>query len=438
AKDQDDALSVQDNGDGTVTVGVHISDVAAYIAPKSHFDNAARKRTFTCYLPGRTLPMIPAELTAKLSVGNQGDNLVHTVFLTVDADSGKIISARHEHSVMRGAVRLNYDEVQLYLDTKDTQNWSSKQISDIALLLDITSRMRRFRAGNEKFIDLPLPESRVICDELKNRILGIEKREQRKSEQLVEECMLAANSAVGRELAANGIPGLYRIHNAPARERVEEFSDLMYSNFGLFPGDITRRENCIKFVKSLPDDPRRPLILNMLLRSMPRAAYSAKREEHFALGKIDYCHFTSPIRRYTDLAVHQQLWNIDTQQRIRSKQVFEQLAEMCTRQEENCDAAYYAASDRMKLRYLEALLEAGDDTVYEAVVSRVSNAGLQVDVGTLGIYGFVPAEVIDRHPENARRRQRGEYRIGSTISLRLARIDFVRNSCVFVPAGRLL
>ena len=92
----------------------------------------------------------------------------------------------------------------------------------------------------------------------------------------------------------------------------------------------------------------------------------------------------------------------------------------------------------MKLRYLEFLLSSGDDTVYEAVIARVSNAGLQVDVGTLGVYGFVPAEVIDRHPENLRRRRSGEYRIGNCISLRLARIDFVRNSSIFVPSGKLL
>ena len=438
AKDQDDAVSVRKCSDGKVIIGVHIADVAAYIAPKSRFDQAAYKRTFSCYLPGRTLPMIPAELTAKLSVGNQSDNLVHSVFLTVDAATGEILSSTREHSVMRGAVRLNYDEVQLFLDTGDEQNWSSEQVRDIALLLDITAKMRKFRASKEQFIDMPIPECRVMCDELNNRILGIEKKLQRNSEQLVEECMLAANSAVGRELSEKGIPGLYRIHSAPEPDKIEEFTDIMLDNFGISPGDITVRKNCIKFISSLPDDARRPLILNMLLRSMPRASYSAKRQEHFALGKMDYCHFTSPIRRYTDLAVHQQLWNIDSQTRIRSRQTFEQLAEHCTRQEENCDAAYYAASDRMKLRYLEALLEAGDDTVYEAVISRVSSAGLQVDVGKIGVYGFIPAEVIDRHPENARRRRGEEYRIGGSISIRLARIDFARNSCIFVPAGRLL
>ena len=438
AKDQDDAVSICAGSNGTVILGVHISDVAAYIAPKSRFDQEALKRSFSCYLPGRTLPMLPAALTAKLSVGNKADNLVHTVFLTVDASSGKVLSSRREHSVMRGAVRLTYDEVQRYLDTEDEQNWPASQVRDIALLLEITAKMRRFRAENEEFIDLPIPECRVICDEVNNRILGIEKRVQRDSEQLVEECMLAANSAVGKELAARGIPGLYRIHNSPAPDKVEEFTDLMNSNFCISPGDISDRTNCIKFINSLPDDPRRPLILNMLLRSMARAEYSARRQEHFALGKMDYCHFTSPIRRYTDLAVHQQLWNCDCDMRTRSKQTFEKLAERCTLQEENCDAAYYSASDRMKLRYLETLLEAGEDRIYEAVVSRVSNSGIQVDVGDLGVYGFVPAEVIDRHPENARRRQRGEYRIGDFIRLRLARVDFVRKSCIFVPAGRLL
>ena len=438
AKDQDDAVSIGINGD-KVILGVHISDVAAYIAPKSRFDAAALKRTFSCYLPGRTLPMLPAKLTAKLSVGNAGEALVHSVFLAIDRNTGEVTDYHREHSLMNGAVRINYDEVQDFLDSgRVPGNWSPQQASDIALLLDITAKMRRFRAENEKFIDLPLPESRVICNESENVITGIEKRVQRQSEQLVEECMLAANSAVGKELVENGIAGLYRIHAAPAPDKIAEFSDMMEMNFGIVPGDISVRENCIKFINDLPDDPRRPLILNMLLRSMARAEYSSKVLEHFALGKVKYCHFTSPIRRYTDLAVHQQLWNYDNRYRLRSGAAFEDLSTYCTKQEENCDAAFYAASDRMKLRYLDMLLEAGDDTVYEGVISRVSSSGLQVDVGDIGIYGFVPAEVINRHPENARKSRRGEYRIGDYISLRLARIDFVRNSCVFVPAGKVV
>ena len=438
AKDQDDAVSICIKDD-RVILGVHISDVAAYIAPKSRFDAAALKRTFSCYLPGRTLPMLPAKLTAQLSVGGDKNALVHSVFLEVDRSSGEVAGYRREHSLMNGALRVNYDEVQEFLESgRHPDHWSTQQIKDISLLLEITGKMRSFRAEKEKFIDLPLPECRVTCNEQENLITGIEKRAQRTSEQLVEECMLAANSAVGKELAEKGIAGLYRMHAAAAPEKIAEFSDMIEINFGMVPGDISVRDNCIKFISRLPDDPRRPLILNMLLRSMARAEYSAKASEHFALGKTKYCHFTSPIRRYTDLAVHQQLWNYDNKFRLRSGAAFEELGAFCTEQEENCDAAFYAASDRMKLRYLEMLLEAGDDTVYEAVISKVSSSGVQVDVGDIGVYGFVPAEIIDRHPESARRSRRGEYRIGDYIYLRLARIDFVRNSCVFVPAGKVM
>ena len=439
AKDQDDAVSIVDLGNGTVRLGVHISDVAAYIAPRSRFDEAARKRGFSCYLPGRTLPLLPAELTAKLSVGTGGETLIHTVWLTVERTTGAVIGSSREHSLMNGAVRLNYDEVQAFLENPSTAaGWNSSRLKDISLLLEVTAKMRAYRASTEKFIDLPLPESCVMCDEVNNRILGIEKRYQRPAEQLVEECMLAANSAVGRELTEKGVAGIYRIHATPAPDKISEFSESMIEYFGIAPGDVSVRENCISFIASLPDDPRKNLILNMLLRSLPRAEYSAKPLEHFALGKTRYCHFTSPIRRYTDLAVHQQLWNFDCKYRLKSAQAIAGVAESCSAQEQICDAAYYAASDRMKLRYLEMLLEAGDDTIYEGVISKISNAGFQVDVGNIGVYGFVPAEVINRHPENARRNRRGEYHVGDFICLRLARIDFVRNSCLFVPAGRVI
>jgi ribonuclease R len=438
AKDQDDALSVSER-ENSVVIGVHISDVAAYIAPKSRFDAAALKRTFSCYLPGRTLPMLPAKLTEKLSVGSGSNVLVHTVFLEIEKSTGKIVGYSREHSLMNAAMRMNYDEVQEFLESgRHPESWSEKHCQDVALLLETSAKMREYRAKHEKFIDLPLPECHVVCDELHNRIAGIVKRVQRKSEQLVEECMLAANSAVGRELVEKSIAGLYRVHAEPTADKLVEFSETMEQNFGIRPGDISVRENCIEFIKSLPDDPRRPLILNMLLRSLARADYSSKGLEHFALGKTKYCHFTSPIRRYTDLAVHQQFWNYDCKVRLRNSHTFESLAERCTAQEEICDAASFAASDRMKLRYLEMLLEAGDDTVYEGVISRVTSYGLQVDVSECGVYGFVPMEVINRHPENARRSRRGEYHIGDYIYLRLARIDFVRNSCIFVPAGRVV
>ena len=256
-----------------------------------------------------------------------------------------------------------------------------------------------------------------------------------------EEFMLAANSAVGSELVESGVAGLFRVHPEPEPDKTMEFSDLMEEAFHLHPGNIADRKACNAFIASLPDDPRRAVILSHLLRSLPRASYAAKAQLHFALGKFRYCHFTSPIRRYPDLLVHQQLWNYDGRKRTRSSSRLEQAAQLCSEQEETCDNAFYAANDRLKLRYLQEQLESGAPNMYEGVIVKVLSAGLQVDVSELGLYGFVPVEQLRGEWFRHRRgmlseRGDGGYKPGDYIYLRLARIDFARGSAIFVPAGR--
>ncbi|MCQ2378101.1 MAG: ribonuclease R [Victivallaceae bacterium] len=443
AKDFDDALSISPHPDPKlVTLGVHISDVAAYIAPQSRFDRGAEKRGFSCYLPGRTLPMLPPGLTARISLRAGENSLAHSVFLDVDRTTGEVVASRREHSVIRVRHRLAYPDVQKFSDENVAPAaWPESLRADLRGLLDITRKMRAFRAAHENFIDLPLPETRVLCAENENRILGLDRRISAESEGLVEECMLAANSAVGNELVERGVAGIFRVHPAPETEKTMEFSDLMNDAFHLVCGDISDRKNCNGFIASLPDDPRREVILSALLRSLPRASYSAGAALHFALGKMRYCHFTSPIRRYTDLVVHQQLWNSDSKVRLRNAHTLEKIAAYCSRTEENNDAAYYAANDRLKLRYLEERLENGDDNLYESVVARVLSGGLQIDVPELGIYGFVPVEQLggrfDRQDGALRQRYgKRSYKCGDYLYVRLARIDFARGSAVFVPAGR--
>ncbi len=443
AKDFDDALSIVPGDDpNIVTIGVHISDVAAYIAPKTTFDQAAAKRGFSCYLPGRTLPMLPPALTKKISLQVGQESFAHTVFLDVDRATGEVKAFRREHSLLRIAYRLDYPAVQKFADENVAPDtWSAELRETLKVLLDVTRKMRRFRAEKEAFIELPLPEIRILCSEGENKILGLEKKLSAESEQLVEECMLAANSAVGTELIERGIAGIFRVHPEPETEKAMEFADLMQDGFHLACGDITERSNCNHFIASLPDDPRREVIMSALLRSLPRAYYAAEASIHFALGKLRYSHFTSPIRRYPDLTVHQQLWNFDSQMRLRNHHSLEKVAEMCSELEENNDNAYYAASDRLKLRYLEEKLEAGDDALYDGVIARVLSGGLQVDVPELGIYGFVPLGQLggnfDRG-KNVLHEAHGvrSYRCGDALKVRLARVDFDRNSAVFVPAGR--
>lgn len=442
AKDFDDALSIAPGKNNSeVVIGVHISDVAAFIVPKSKFDKQAEKRSFSCYLPGRTLPMLPKSLTAKISLQAGVDSRAHTVFVTVEKKTGKVLSFRRCHTLIRVDHRLNYEEVQEFLDHgKAPADWSDGLRAELQLLLDVTRKMRKFRKESEGFIDLDLPEVRVLCSEADNKILGMVSKTPRESEQLVEECMLAANSAVGIELGEKSVAGVFRVHPAPEPEKIEEFSEIMRDSFGLVPGDLTERKNCNKFLAELPDDPRRPVILSLMLRSMARAYYLEKPALHFGLGKGRYVHFTSPIRRYPDLAVHQQLWNYDTGVRTRTVATMARVAADCTAKEENNDNAYFAANDRLKLRYLEERLDAGEENFYEGVIVKVVANGLQVDIRALGMYGFVERERLPgeyRRSEHGFRQERGKsgYKPGDFIYLRLSSIDFARGSALFVPAG---
>ena len=442
AKDFDDALSIAPGRKKSeVEIGVHISDVAAFIAPKSKFDQKASKRSFSCYLPGRTLPMLPKTLTARISLQAGAHSNAHSVFLTVERATGKVLSFRRCHTVIRVDHRLNYEEVQDFLDHgKSPADWSDSLKSELTLMLDVTRKMRKYRKETENFIDLELPEIRVLCNEADNRIEGMVSKTPRESEQLVEECMLAANSAVGIELGEKSIAGIFRVHPAPDPDKIEEFSAVMQDSFGLVPGDLTERKNCNKFLASLPDDPRKPVILSLLLRSMTRAFYLEKPALHFGLGKGRYVHFTSPIRRYPDLIVHQQLWNYDIKARTRTTATMARVAADCTQKEENNDNAFFAANDRLKLRWLEERLDSGENNFYEGVVVKVVANGFQVDIRELGMYGFVERERLPgtfRRDAHGYRQERGSggYKPGDFIYLRLSSIDFARGSALFVPAG---
>ena len=224
AKDFDDALSIEDNGDGTYTAGIHIADVAAYIRPKERFDKLAGLSGFSCYLPGRTLPMLPAGLTAKISMQENQDSLAHSVFLKVDSE-GRVLSGTREHTLVKVAQRLDYDEVQEFLDRGTVGGrWLDKTPETLKLLAQVVRKMRSYREKTEEFIELALPEVRVICDEKSNTVTGIDRKISRESEQLVEECMLAANQFVGLQLPQKQLAGIYRVHPEPEMEKTVGFS----------------------------------------------------------------------------------------------------------------------------------------------------------------------------------------------------------------------
>ncbi|MEA4862733.1 MAG: RNB domain-containing ribonuclease [Victivallaceae bacterium] len=439
AKDFDDAVGViPGQSPDEIIIGVHISDVASYIAPGSEFDLEASKRGFTAYLPGRTLPMLPKTLTARISLQEGVDSMAHSVLFTVDKATGAIKKSERCHSIVHIDKRLDYESVQKFFDTGTMPDgWSEKIAEVVRTELEIAKKWREFRREHEKFIDLALPEIRIICDETTNKIIGLSSKVQRESEQLIEEYMLAANSAVAAELVARKLPGLFRVHPVPDPEKLMEFTALVTETFGIAVGDLSSRENCNKFIESLPHNELRPLLLNAFLRSLPRAFYQAEPALHFGLGKTLYSHFTSPIRRYTDTLVHQQLFSMDTNVKWKDQATLAQLGETLSEQEENNDNAYFSANDRLKLRYLDELLGKNRAPSYTGLIKKVTSAGLVVDITELGIYGFVPQSNFSapvrrrRKIKNITRARRASFNPGDLVHVQLSQVDFTKGSALF-------
>ncbi len=436
AKDFDDALSFQWDGQSdTVTVGIHIADVAAYIAPDSPLDLKARERGFTAYLPGRTLPMLPKPLAAELcSLREDQPRRAHSVFLTVSRSSGEVIGQRRVHSLIRVCKRLSFNQVEDFLQERPIPPWPPEVHDTLAGLRDTYRVMRQTRAAREEFMELESNDVRVMCAEDPPRIVGLKRSEPNESHALVEEFMLAANSAVAKELAQRRIPGVYRIHDQPRPADIDEFRRWLKDSLSIKLGSMRDRAGMNRFLEKIAKTPFRDIAASAFLRTLQRAVYAAGPGEHFGLGKSLYCHFTSPIRRYSDLLVHQQLWAADAGEPFRTPSQCGDLAKACTELEANNDSAYFAAVDRLKLRYIGQQAEANEAVYYEGIVASRQKDRLSVFIPELGLYGSIPTRSTRRPPRMpARRREQHKamhpplnYRCGEIIFVEVEKADTVK------------
>jgi len=445
AKDFDDGLSVEPGPTpGTWTVGVHIADVAAYVPRGSTLDEAARLRSFTAYLPGRTLPMLPSPLSSDQCSLIAGEpRLAHSVFFEVSDSEFGIVRTRRVRTRIRVTRRLSFEQVQRFIENGTDDGWPDTVRQAVKNLARLADGLRERRAREEEFLDLALPDVRVRCEGDPPRVVGIERVEPNQAHALVEEFMLAANVAVAQELIARRIPGMYRIHGAPKAHDIAEFRDWARRTLGDKPGDLSQRGTANRFLHRFAGTPLRDVVLGLFLCSQQRAAYSAQAGLHYGLGKDGYCHFTSPIRRYPDLLVHQQLLAYDLGLSRRGEDECRDLATHCSKAEENTDAACHAASDRLKLRHVRELVESCADPRYETIISRVVSDGLVVYVPELGLYGRIPRGSLDGEPVRLKKdtgalrspRSGKTYKCGDVIYAQVRRADVVKGTLQLQPVS---
>jgi ribonuclease R len=437
AKDFDDAISISPgNKKDECIMGIHIADVAAWIQPGSWFDKEAASRGFTSYIPGYTLPMLPKNLTKRISLTADKVTEAHTVLLTIDTNTGEIKNYKRCHSNIKVACRMTYVEVENYIKDKTVcENWAKELTDNLDFLLSTYHTFRANRKRNEKFLEIATTEIRVLRDDDTGEINGLECKKQGESNQLVEEFMLAANSAVARELTNSRIPGIYRTHPEPDEEKLEEFSAFVSQTFGISTGNLASgREACQHFLKKVAGSEYEEIIIPAFLRSMNRALYSAESGLHFGLGKGLYSHFTSPIRRYTDLTVHQQLWKYDTSKKIRGQEEMSKVALDCTEKEKNNDEAYFAANDRLKLHYLLKLMDENKLENYKGIIRHISSTAMIANIPSLGLVGYIPSHyMFKKQSKNSSGDKKEDYQPGDFITLKLEKIDLIKGDAIFKP-----
>ena len=431
ARDFDDAVYCEKEGNGWKLL-VAIADVSHYVKKQAALDDEARLRGTSVYFPDRVIPMLPEILSNGLcSLKPDVDRYSLVCELNLDA-KGKLKRASFFKGLIKSAARLTYDEMQSVVVDKDEN--ARKQRGEIVTHLDDLFQLYQLLHAERKrsgLIDFSSMESRFEFND-EGHIEAIHQVNRNEAHRLIEEMMLSANVAAGEFLQKHEIYGMYRIHETPKLEKLENVRALL-SQLGLSLGGgeepTSKDYAALMKVIRLREDAQ--MLETILLRSMPLAAYSMINEGHFGLGFPTYAHFTSPIRRYPDLMVHRAIEHIITGNASEtfqySQQAILELAEHCSMTERRAEEASRDAIQRLKCAYMEE--KVGE--TFEGMVSSVTAFGLFVVLDDIHIEGLIHISNLPvdyYHHDAITHSLRGErggkvFKLGQRLKVLLARVD---------------
>lgn len=472
AKDFDDALSVEHLEEGEVRVGIHIADVSSYVRPGTALDREAQRRGNSTYLVGVVIPMLPEKLSNGLcSLVEAQDRLCKAVFLTF-SKSGTVKHTAFANTVIRSRKRLTYKQAFAFLFENDLdriralplppkhqtgstgralRDLSTAELTDlqswIRTLWRLAAKLRRDRMAHGS-LDLDMPETKIFVDE-KGYADRLEKIEHDESHQLIEEFMLAANEAVAHVTRAHKLPSLYRVHDEPDPEKLDEYRQLL-GTFEVRVGDLTNRRDLVKLLDTLRDHPQGYTLRTQLLRSLKKACYRASPDGHFGLNKKDYTHFTSPIRRYADLVVHRVFDHYlvkhqaypASQDRAGYKLAHvESLGEHLSLTEINSAEAERESVKIKLLEFFEREVNKKPKTRFTAVITDVRRNGLFIELVDSMTFGFISTTVLpdDYYTLNnagtmlSGRRSKERFELNDRLDVVVERVDRFKRLIDFRP-----
>ena len=441
AKDHDDAVSLSRTADGLWLLGVHIADVPHFVRRGSRIDQEAFQRGNSVYLVDRAIPMLPRRLTSEIcSLQPAVDRLAHTVNVLLD-DDGDVRGSETFLSVIRSSARLNYDQVQALFDQRPDHGITPSVRDVLADMRSLAALLRRKRMA-EGSIDLTMPELKCVLD-AKGKPVRIFKRGAIEAYHLIEEFMLVANCVVARLLHKARVPAVYRIHEPPDDAQwLKMQADLRALGFRV---SLHSKDSVNKIAREAAGSPREYSVHLAILRNLKRAVYSSKMIEHFGLSFPCYTHFTSPIRRYPDLAVHRILLSVEAgREHPYDEQDVRRIADHTSETERNADQAEQESIDIKRIEYYREKLARRDLGPFDGVVVSMIPKGLIVELSDTFQQGLLPfssmlddSYVMSKERNRAvGRRRRKTWTLGDRVSVSLARVDTARRLVdFFIPTG---
>ena len=435
-KDMDDAISIKKLYNGNYLVGVHIADVAHYIKPNSNLFKDALKRGTSVYLGNVVIPMIPSVLSNGICSLNEGvDRLTKSVIMELNP-KGKVIKSKIVDSVINSKKKMTYEDLNELFDGKEIDSSYYPFLNDLNLAKEVSDILTKtkYKKGHLNFESSDIEIERNddnIPIKFEHREIGI-------SQKIIENLMILANETVADYFNWQDLPFIYRVHNNPDELKSEDTIELI-SNLGY---KLVRLQNAYgqkaiqNILEDYKDKPEYTIISNLLLRNMAKAKYSTHNIGHYALASDNYCHFTSPIRRFPDLIVHS-LIDMYVNHNKHAKVILENLDDICEHSSYKERQADKAEKDYIKLKMAEYMKEHINEE-FEGIILDIDkeNVYIKLNNNIKGILDlgsdFMEAFNIDTLKKQLKcKYSKQELHLGTKIKLTVSKVDISQKEIYF-------
>ena len=385
AKDLDDAISIEKTDEDNFILGVHIADVSYYVKEGSYLDKEAIYRGTSIYMLDRVIPMLPIELSNGICSLNEGeDRFTLSIIMEIDK-TGKVIASKITKGIINVKRRMSYTNVQKIIDKSDNKILKvyEEDIEKFEKMADL-ARILKHRRKQNGSLDLDLPETKITLDDM-GKPIDVRPYPNCFANEIIEQFMLTANEEIAQNFEDLKAPFIYRVHEIPDLEKVEELNKFLF-DFGYkikIEKDTVSPKEFLKILEKVKGKQEEKLISKLILRTLRLAKYESENKGHFGIANNYYCHFTSPIRRYPDLFIHRVISEyLKKDNKVspkKRKRWAEQATNYANRSSQRERLAVTAEREAQNMKMAEYMEERIGEQ-YEGIISSVTEFGIFVEL----------------------------------------------------------